>query len=381
MISNSLRLRAVATIGAIAGLLLMAACAAGNSQTSAANAQSHFVLTAKPVKITAAVKAGLLHPKHKYYGISITGIPQDVSPTVRTLKQQTGKRPNLALYFQDWGSGAINGTPNFSTTDAENACAAGMLPMYTWESWDTSVTAAGQGAAYVQPAFNMKRIIAGDYDAYIRATAKQIASIGCPLALRFDQEANGDWYPWGITNHQENGANQALTAKRYIEMWRHVYRIFAAAKATNVLWVWSPNWQSLHAGKLLSYHSFYPGKSYVDWVGIDGYYAKAGMTFYTQFGDTIQQLAAVCPHKPWVLSETAVGSHPGKPGEIKNLLNSVAKNKRFNGLVYFDDHKSTDRSFWPFDDPSYPKSMAAFRAGIDQKTYASGKPGLAWFKS
>jgi mannan endo-1,4-beta-mannosidase len=379
MISKSLRLRAVATITATAGLLLMAACAADNSQTSAASAQSHFTLTAKPVKITAAIKSSLLHPKRKYYGISITGIPQDVAPTVRTLKAQTGKRPNLALYFQDWGSGAISGKANFSTTDAENACAAGMLPMYTWESWDTSVTAAGQGAAYTQPAFSMSKIIAGNYDAYIRATANRIASIGCPLALRFDQEANGNWYPWGITNHQENGTNQAKTAKRYIEMWRHVYRIFAAAKATNVLWVWSPNWQSLHAGKLLSYHSFYPGKSYVDWVGIDGYYFNQ-TNFTGQFGSTIQQLATVAPHKPWILSETAVGSHPGKPAEIRNLLNSIARNKRFNGLVYFDDHKSTDRSFWPFQDPSYPKSLAAFRAGINQKAYAAGKPGLGWFK-
>jgi mannan endo-1,4-beta-mannosidase len=378
MISNSLRFRAVATIGATAGLLLMAACA-GESQNSAANAQSHFTLTAKPVKITAAVKARLLHPKRKYYGISITGIPQDVSPTVRMLKQQTGKRPNMALYFQDWGSGAINGKANFSTTDAENACAAGMLPMYTWESWDTSVTAPGQGAAYTQPAFKMSRIIAGNYDAYIKATAKRMASIGCPIALRFDQEPNGDWYPWGITNKAQNGANEAKTGKRYIEMWRHVYRIFAAAKATNVLWVWSPNWQTLKAGKSLSFKEFYPGQNYVDWVGIDGYYAATGTTFNSQFGDTIKQVTRVAPHKPWILSETAVGSHPGKASEIKNLLNSVAQNKHFNGLVYFDDHKSTDRSFWPFQDPSYPGSIVAFRKGIDQKAYASGKPGLGWF--
>ena len=38
--------------------------------------------------------------------------------------------------------------------------------------------------------------------------------------------------------------NQA-TAARYVAMWHQVWKIFQAEGATNVLWTWSPNFQTL----------------------------------------------------------------------------------------------------------------------------------------
>ncbi len=81
-------------------------------------------------------KKALLHPARKYYGISMAGVPASVTTPITTISQETKKRPNLVMYYQDWGAGAAKGKPNFNTTDAENACAAGMLPMVTWESWN-----------------------------------------------------------------------------------------------------------------------------------------------------------------------------------------------------------------------------------------------------
>lgn len=376
MNSNSLRFRASVAIGATAALLLMAACA-GSSPSSVASAQTHFGVSGSPgFKID---KKALLHPTHKYFGLSLAGVPKDVTTPITKIKNETGKRPNLIMYFQDWGKDALIGKSNFNTTYAENACAAGMLPMYTWESWNTSKTTSGQGSSYTQGKFNMLKIIRGKFDTYIKKTADLIASIHCPIAIRFDQEQNGYWYPWGLSNTDENGTNVKATAKEYIAMWRHVRRIFKREDATNVLWLWSPNIQGKTSKILPPIGASYPGAKWVDWVGIDGYYNTPSRTFTNLLGPIMTQLATVAPKKPWILAETGVGSSHNKAKQIKNLLNSVLRSKRLNGLVYFEQHKSHDRNFWPFVDPSYPNSLAAFKTGIDQKGYATGRANHNWY--
>jgi glycosyl hydrolase family 26 len=378
MISTRLKGRAAIAAGLSAGLLAMAACA-GGPHTSVAIAQTHFgPLDSPGFKID---RDALLHPAKKYFGISLAGVPQSVTTPITQIKQETGKRPNLVMYYQDWGTAAQAqaGVPNFNATEAENACAAGMLPMMTWESWDTTQTTAGQGVSYTQPAFNMSNIIAGNFDTYIKATADAIASIGCPIAVRLDQEPNGYWYPWGVNNTDEYPAGTAAAAALYIKMWRHVVRIFRAEDATNVLWVWSPNIQGPKAAALLPLKSLYPGPKWVDWVGIDGYYNSPTKTFTNLIVPTLDQLDTVAPRKPWILAETGVGSSAAKASQITNMLDSVAADSRLNGFVYFEQHKSTDRNFWPFVDPSYPASLEAFRAGISQAIYASGKPGDKWY--
>ena len=73
----------------------------------------------------------------------------------------------------------------------------------------------------------------GSSIAYIRSWARALAAFDGPVRLRFAQEMNGDWYPWGA------GTN-GNTPAEFVSAWRHVHDIFAAAGATNVQWVWSP---------------------------------------------------------------------------------------------------------------------------------------------
>jgi hypothetical protein len=378
MTSTKLRGRAAIAGGLAAGVLAMTACA-GGSHTSIALAQTHLGVADSPgFKID---KNALLHPAKKYFGISLAGVPQSVTTPITTIKQETGKRPNLVMYYQDWGTAAqaLAGVPNFNATEAENACAAGMLPMMTWESWDTTQTTPGEGVSYTQPAFDMSNIIAGDFDQYIKETADAIASIGCPIAMRLDQEENGYWYPWGISNTTQNGTDVQATALEYIQMWRHVVRIFRAEGATNVIWTWSPNIQSLKSKILPPIGSSYPGNSWVNWVGLDGYYDSPTTTFANLLAPVLKQLSTVAPSKPWIISETGVAQSTAatKSAQITDLLDSVAGDSRLNGLIYFEQHKSTDRSNWLF--TTSAKSLAAFKAGIDQKAYASGTPGDQWY--
>jgi mannan endo-1,4-beta-mannosidase len=370
-----------------AAMLAVPACGSGGTAHLAT-----FTATAPRAAIPIDKKE-LLYPAHKYYGVFVPGAPDTVTSITdktnpNSVASLTGKQPNLDLFFQDWGrkSSGTSAVTNFDTTGASNACAQGMLPMLTWESWDTTVKSTTNppgGVAYDQPKFSLYNIIHGNFDAYIKATADAIKALPCPIALRLDQEQNGYWYPWGLTTKWPSPDNQPMdqaTPARYDVMWRHVWRIFQAEGATNVLWVWSPNF-IVHPPKpgAATLAQSYPGNKYVDWVGIDGYYFNSPtLTFAQLFNPTIAAIKPFAGSKPWLIAETGVGGAKLTPTDTErqtiNLLNTVANRARFNGLIYFDKSNSDgDRANWLIDQT--PEMLAAFRSHIANPVYAAGKPG------
>jgi hypothetical protein len=360
----------VAVAGAVAITLSLAPAYAATSGHAPTAAGSTHVTAKKP----AVTKKSLLHPKRKYFGVFAEGAPSSLGP-LKSIKKETGKEPNLDVWYQAWNSNAATGTVNFDSGAAKQACAAGILPMLTWESWNTSVGGTtNPGVAYNQPAFAASKIAHGKYDKYIRNTARAIKRLGphCPIALRFDQEQNGYWYPWGLKTAGMGKLKD--TSKEFVKMWRHVWTIFHNEHVNNVLWVWSPNFQGVPPKGQPKLAASYPGNKYVDWVGIDGYYInKPTQTFAKLFGPTMQQIKPATSTKPWLIAETAVGTGPTKPKQITNLLKNVADRKEFNGFVYFDYYRNGVRSDWRFQETK--ASLRAFKAGVDKKAFGAAKRG------
>jgi hypothetical protein len=339
---------------------MLTGAGAADGQTPQVSRAAH-----RPVSPQARRLHRILHPAKKYYGIYVSRSPGDLGP-LNAVAAETGKHPNLSLYYEDWGSGAASGQVNFDHAATEHACHAGMLPMLTWESWDTADTGPN-GVAVTQPAFAPAKIARGKYDAYIRATARAMKATSCPIAVRFDQEVNSNWYPWGVATPGMHNSPHS-----YVAMWRHVRRIFRSVHATNVLWVWSPNIQSRAHPGLPALRKSYPGNHYVNWVGIDGYfYHHPNETFHGLFGPTITQLSRFAARKPWIIAECGVGSGPSKPRQIASLLAGVAHSKRFDGVNYFDTNKPWNRSDWALDETS--ASLRAFRKGINRSAYAASR--------
>lgn len=90
-------------------------------------------------------------------------------------------------------------------------------------------------------------------DAYLRGFAREAGESGVPIFLRFAGEMNGDWVPY----HGDPA--------RYIEKFRLVARVFHE-ETTNVALVWCVN--DVPEDQITRY---YPGESYVDWVGVNFY--------------------------------------------------------------------------------------------------------------
>jgi len=223
--------------------------------------------------------------------------------------------------------------------------AAGRIPLITWEAWTSGVGTP------------LDDIINGQQDAVITARAQSAKAIGQRFFLRWGHEMNGNWYPW---SGFQNGANAAANTK-YIAAYRHIHDVFAAAGATNVLWVFCPNVDSVPEDTWNNWMNYYPGDVYVDWMGFDGYNwgtSQAGSTWqtFTTIADRIYASVAA-KQKPIIIAETASAEVGGdKAAFIGQILPSLkTAYPAVRALVWFDMNKETD---WRVD--SSPQAAAAF---------------------
>ncbi|GAA1229986.1 hypothetical protein GCM10009665_20540 [Kitasatospora nipponensis] len=266
----------------------------------------------------------LLKPAHKFLGVSADAAPASMD-SIRNFTDQAGKAPNLIEFYSGWGD-------NFDVQGARNAWNAGAVPYVAWEPFTVSLA----------------DIAAGKSDDYIRGYAAAIRNLNVPVALSFAHEMNGGWYAWG-TKH--------ATAQDFVAAYRHVHDVFAQLGAADVIWAWSPN--SINPMPGVQLQPYFPGDTYVDWVGIIGYYTHLEVgTFESLYGATLREIRQFTA-KPFLIAETA--SEPGarKQADIANLAAGVMQHPDCLGFIWFDYNKEVD---WRID--SDPQSAAAFKRAV-----------------
>ena len=112
---------------------------------------------------------------------------------------------------------------------------------------------------------------------------------------------NGTWYSWGYHH---------VPPRVFVAAWRHVVTVFRAGGARNVTWLWTVNviQKTVH---VMSPVRWWPGRAYVNWVGIDGYYRRPSWKFAALFGPTIKAVRTLTLD-PILISETgAAGRREG----------------------------------------------------------------------
>jgi hypothetical protein len=218
-----------------------------------------------------------------YLGVWQPGAPTNLS-ALDTFQQHAGRHMAIVMFWRDWASDAGAIDPSWLSAIA----ARGSVPMITWSPADW---ANGTDNAN----YTLANITNGKFDSYIRQTADILKGYGGPVLLRTMHEFNGNWYTHWSGN-----------PSAYITAWRHIHDIFAQERATNVQWVWCPN--TFWPGSLATDPSaFYPGSSYVDWTGLDGYNRSdwGYMSFSKIFGYAVAEEASY--GKPVMITETASG--------------------------------------------------------------------------
>lgn len=331
------------------------------------------VVTASTGAITAPSKSELMAPASQLFGMYTAQAPFNWA-TFDDTATKVGAAPEVVGYFGGWDE-------PFRANAVTRSWARDTMPMLTWES-----RPIGAGNDQVNdPNFTLPTILGdpatgtpGAYDAYLHQYAKDIVATGLPLAIRFDHEMNGIWYPWAETDGAGNPIN-GNNPGDYVKVWQYVHDIFEAEGANElVIWVWSPNIVNNlpTSHKTLAYtQSLYPGDDYVDWVGVSAYLRppyKADNTFtfdYT-FGQTLEQLRAITD-KPIFLAEIGASETGGhKAAWVSSLFEALQKPENddiigfswFNLAVtsYVEGERATND--WRID--SRADSLAAFVAGM-----------------
>ena len=246
----------------------------------------------------AAVHASLAPTLASYLGVFEPGVPPGYG-AIANFAQAVGRQPNLVGYYSGWAE-------PFDTSFAEMLHKHGVIPFVQIDPTDASVAA----------------IAAGTYDDYLRSYADSVQDFGHPVVIGFGHEMNARWYPWGYRH---------VPASTFVAAWQHIVTLFRQEGADNVTWLWTLQADQSATGPVASW---WPGATYVSWVGIDGYYRHPSDTFASVFGKTINQVRAFTD-KPVLLSETAVGPEAGQFVKIPDLFHGMAL---FNtlGLVWFD---------------------------------------------
>ncbi len=259
----------------------------------------------------------------------------DVALAQAASREQTlGRGLDINSHFYSW-------TQPFPGQLERVDASKGRMPMLSWSGT------------------NLDSILNGSQDSVVHARAKAMKALGVPMLLRWNWEMNGDWNPGGGPKNNSVGTTNGPT--KYVSAWKRLHDIFAAEGATNVAWVWAPNTTDVPAQPWNHWTQYYPGDSYVDWVGVSTYNwgtLKSTSTWHDLAATLTPVYTDYSRRKPFVISETASTEVGGsKASWIRELRSQLVQ--LFPGvaaMVWFDEDKETN---WRID--SSTSALTAYK--------------------
>ena len=209
-----------------------------------------------------------------------------------------------------------------------------------------------------QPEYSFDAVLRGDFDAYFRRFSLDAKAYGGPVVLVPYSEMNGNWFPWGGTV----GGN---TPEKYITAYRHLHSFFR--DVPNVKFGWVVNARDVPNVERNHFENFYPGDTYVDYVGVDGFDVGGdeAQSFDQLFGDALTRLRTF--KKPiWIFS-MGTASNPYKPLWMTEALTvELYRHPEVKGWLWFNTNKEHD---WRVDENS--ATLEAFQSALGVQIVSS----------
>jgi hypothetical protein len=302
-------------VGAALLILASITVAAARHGNSASRASGSGSASALPVDLP--------HAPMSYIGVYANRVPGSYAG-VAAFAKSAGAVPDIDMYYSGWYE-------PFEANFARTAAQHGAVPLVQIEPRNIRLSA----------------IASGQYDGYLTEYAAKVRAFRRPVILSFGHEMNGSWYSWGY---------QHSSPKAFVAAWRHIVHIFREMGADNVTWLWTVNIIDRHQNAIPDPAPWWPGSSYVTWVGIDGYYVKPSWTFAPLFGPTIAAVRQLT-HDPILVGETGATPAAGKAAKVANLFAGI-RAYGLLGFVWYDVVAGPD---WRIDGD--PAALAAFRRG------------------
>jgi mannan endo-1,4-beta-mannosidase len=291
-------------------------------------------------------------PSGVYVGVWQPGVPTNMD-ALQTFEQDAARHMAIVMLWRDWAGPSSTLDPAW----LDEIAAHGSVPLVTWspDNWNT-------GTAY-----SLNAIASGQYDSYITGWAQLLAQYGRPVLLRWASEMNGDWYGW--SGHPSE----------FVAAWRHIHQIFTQNGATNVQWVWSPSVFWPHS-QAVDPKAYYPGKKYVDWLGLAGYnFSKRGWMSFGQIYGPAYKILTKRYSQPVMITEMGSGeasATEARQGHSKAtwirtaFTHDIPARPRIKAVIWFNEDKTGSDSHgenWRIE--SSPAAQHAFASALRQKQY------------
>jgi hypothetical protein len=300
--------------------------------------------TALPTHPQPSLVAGAAHrPSPLALGVYTDAAPERAQ--VAHYAKVAGTAPAIVMWYSEFD------TPLFTASQLRDTRKLRTTPLISWRP-----TLNGhEGIPFAD-------IADGGYDNYLRAEANRAREAGRPIFVRWAYEMN-------LSGQDYGSAHPGETPETFVAAWRHIVDVFRAAKATNVKWVWSPNTDC--AGRC-PFTSYFPGNSYVDWLGLDGYnfaavHDDAWVSLHYIFASSYATITKLSS-KPLMIAEVASAPGPGDKAQwIRHgFMKTIPQDfPRVRAAIWFDAIKEAD---WRVN--SSPASLKAWRKVAGSHRYS-----------
>ena len=263
----------------------------------------------------------------RYLGVYEPHAP-DSYAEIDQFARRIGRQPNLVSYYSYW-------LEPFQAKFASAAKKHGAETLVQIDAKNISLAS----------------IASGQYDHYLRSYATAVKAFGAQVILSFGHEMNGNWYSWGY---------QRTSASTFVAAWRHIVTTFREEGTTNITWLWNVNIIDPAGSRIPDPTPWWPGSSYVNWVGIDGYYYSRSWTFASVFGPTITAVRELT-RDPILIAETGAASSAGQTAKVADLFAGVSSFGLL-GFLWFDQDGEQKIQDWRIRTPA---TYAEFRRAAD----------------
>ena len=291
---------------------------------------------------------------------------------------RTGKHPPVIHTWNEWGTGLYGVINRWVTVQAR--------PM---------VTITTKTGFFGRELISPQAIAMGQGDDHLLNLNKMFGERGIVAYIRPLAEANGWRNPYSAFNSDGSPRDSAHTRAWYIKAWRRMAIIMrdggslsyvnarlaaeglppvrgvkqevpAVLYTPPIAFLWTPLVHGSPRTKGNAPGKYYPGDSYVDWIGTD---------FYSNFPDwkDLNRFYRKWKKrgKPFAFGEWGV-TGADDPAFVKKFMRWGRKHKRVQLLAYYQDFTSNN----PYHLRRYPRSAGVLRKQLRSTRYPDMAPYL-----
>lgn len=209
-------------------------------------------------------------------------------------------------------------------------------------------------------------VLNGVYDEEIDLIVNKVSQIEGPVLFRLNNEMNGDWCYYNAFWFQKD-------TRIYTALWHYIYEKFEAAEASNIIWIFNPNESSFPGFKWNHYSNYFPGKKYVDIIGVTGYNTgdyyngEIWRPFELIYDEFMPEYETVFKNYPFMITEFGTSTFGGDKEAWLNEMFEVISKYDFKAAVYWNSVDYTPERekarVYKFDDD--PKMMEVFKKHLN----------------